>query len=127
MKTQVYFISILLFILVVMIFALQNASSVTLKLWFWDFNSSLSLIILASMILGALITTLIGFPSKNKKNHQLKSYQEELEILKESVKILEKQEVSSRKKLLRKEKKNDSSEKDSDTEKNEEKVEKKSK
>ena len=105
MKTQLYFILILIFVLLVMLFALQNAYTITLKLVFWDVKSPLSLVIIVSMMLGAIISILVEMPSKSKKNQRLKTSEEELDILKERIKGLETQEVKMRKNLLKKDKK----------------------
>ena len=44
-------------------FALQNNSPVVVNLFFWSFESSLALVLLASLALGALILGLVNTPA----------------------------------------------------------------
>jgi uncharacterized integral membrane protein len=50
------YIIILIITVLVVIFALQNAGQVHIKLWFFDLDASLSLIIILMFAAGALIT-----------------------------------------------------------------------
>lgn len=71
--------------LLIVIFATQNAQSVVVHLWIVKFNSPLSLIIIGSLVLGALITWLsmvfeLRKCKKNlsKRNQEIKHLKEEL-------------------------------------------------
>ncbi len=58
---QVFLIAVLLFALLVSVFAVQNATTVTIRLLFWTFEGvSLSLIVLGSVATGAIIAFILG-------------------------------------------------------------------
>ncbi|MCX8027445.1 MAG: lipopolysaccharide assembly protein LapA domain-containing protein [Thermodesulfovibrionales bacterium] len=61
-------ILILLLILMttVAVFAIQNASTVTISFFFWRFESSLAVIIFLSLICGSVMTVLVYTMSKIK-------------------------------------------------------------
>jgi uncharacterized integral membrane protein len=62
---QFYVILGLLFSLVVAIFAVQNSTSVDVKFLAWGFNNiSLVLVIITSVVGGALITLLFSLPTQ---------------------------------------------------------------
>ena len=106
MKTKLYLIATILIIVLILIFVWQNSTPVTLKLWFWETQITLSFVILASLLIGALIYKLITIPAQYKKDEAINKHQEELEILKENVKKLEKEGYKTRKKLMQTEKMN---------------------
>lgn len=66
---QKYLIASLLLVIVVVIFALQNAATVTITLWFWNIEAPLALAILTSLLIGALAGVL--FSGKRKKVVQI--------------------------------------------------------
>lgn len=78
-------IIILIIGLLIVIFAVQNASSIEIELWFFKFNSPISLIIIGSVVLGALISWFFMFIEirKHKKtigkmNYTIKKLKKEL-------------------------------------------------
>ena len=60
-------IIILAFVILTAIFALQNSAEVVIKLWFWSFDTSLTLIIILTFAAGALIGILFSIPGKKRK------------------------------------------------------------
>ena len=50
---------ILLFALFIAVFSIQNASPVLIRLFVWDFNISLVLIVLGAIVFGAILMTLV--------------------------------------------------------------------
>jgi len=78
------FIIVLFLSLLIVIFATQNAQQVTVHLWVVKFESPLSLLIIGSLVLGALITWLsLVFELRKrkkiitKKNQELKHLKDE--------------------------------------------------
>ena len=65
------FISLVILILVV-VFVLQNAMQIKVSLWFWDIESSLALILFATLILGIVVGFLFSFSNKKKVNKEVK-------------------------------------------------------
>ncbi len=59
---QFYLIMALLLATVVAIFAVQNAEEVTVHFLVWTFQSSVVVVILISVGLGALLATLVSLP-----------------------------------------------------------------
>ncbi len=56
--------------LIMVVFAVQNAASVTIKLFFWELSSSLSLVIIICIVLGSVVGsafTFFSFSMKVKK------------------------------------------------------------
>lgn len=78
----------------VVAFALQNTAIVTVALFSWSFESSLSLIIILAIASGALVSFLWLFPSNIKKGFQISSLKKqniklenELNIKKNEIKL----------------------------------------
>ena len=59
---QLLFILGIVFAIVAVTFALQNNASVTVAFGFWHFDSSLAVVLLLAIGLGALITGLVSTP-----------------------------------------------------------------
>jgi|GEM_PF-6820973 len=55
MKAQILFLAALLFAVLVAVFARQNVEPVDVSFLFWEFESSLALLILCSVLVGALL------------------------------------------------------------------------
>ena len=70
--------------IILVVFAIQNAAIVDLKLWFWEVRSSQALIILITLALGSLIGVLVSIPSRAKKNKEIERLKKELNMLKEN-------------------------------------------
>ncbi|WP_102400814.1 LapA family protein [Haloimpatiens massiliensis] len=68
------FIVWLVFALLITIFTIQNAAVITVKLFMWQFNISLAVIILLCIIIGAVVGTLLGL----KKEMNLKKENKKL-------------------------------------------------
>jgi len=77
------FIIVVFLSLLIVIFATQNAQQVTVQLWITQFKSPLSLVIIGSLVLGALITWLFMFVEHRKCKKKLNKKNQELEHLKE--------------------------------------------
>ncbi len=58
---------ILLFAILIVIFALQNSAEVVINLWFWSINISLALIVILAFALGALVGILFSIPQRRRK------------------------------------------------------------
>ncbi len=86
---QKTFIVILVIILAVVFFALDNSTTVNIKFWLWSTESNLSLVLILSVIIGAIISSLLSLPYRNKmirelrtKEKKIKSQEEEIRQLK---------------------------------------------
>ena len=78
---QKTFIAVLLISVAVVIFALQNSSAVTVRIGIWNFDASLSLVILASLTLGALVSFLFSLITIHKKNKTIREKEHEIRAL----------------------------------------------
>ena len=78
---QFYLIIALLLATVVAIFAVQNAEEVTVHFLVWTFQSSVVVVILISVGLGALLATLVSLPQTLKARRRLKETEARLERL----------------------------------------------
>lgn len=79
----------LIFAILIAIFAIQNASIVALNILMWEFEISLAVVVLGSIIFGALVIGIFSYFKQfqlKRKNRNLKleiqAQQEELEDLK---------------------------------------------
>ncbi|MCL6573059.1 MAG: LapA family protein [Bacillus sp. (in: Bacteria)] len=70
---QQYFILSLIASIIVVVFAITNAATVPVKIFFAQYELSLALIIFISTALGAVIATMIAFVKQFKLNKQIKS------------------------------------------------------
>jgi len=77
---QIRLIAALLIALLAVIFALQNATTVTVTLLFWPFTGSLALILLGAVFVGALLSLLLSAPSTVRRR---RSRSEEQKRIKE--------------------------------------------
>lgn len=79
---QLYVIVGLLFAMAVAVFAVQNSTGVNVNFLFWSFsNISLVLVILGSVVGGAVITVLLGLPRQLRnamKIHDLNAHNQRL-------------------------------------------------
>jgi len=60
-------IIILVFIVLVAIFALQNSSEVVIRLWFWSLETSLALVLILTFSAGAIMGILFSLGGKKRK------------------------------------------------------------
>lgn len=72
---QVFLISALLFSVFVAIFAVQNAVQVTVNLLFWNFQTSLVLVILSAAVLGAFIMFFMALFRQFNLARKIKDYE----------------------------------------------------
>ncbi len=86
----------LIFAILIAIFAIQNASIVALNILMWEFEISLAVVVLGSIIFGALVIGIFSYFKQfqlKRKNKNLKleiqSLKEELDELKEEKRRLE--------------------------------------
>jgi uncharacterized integral membrane protein len=70
--------------IILVIFTIQNADPVDLKLWFWEVKSSQALIILITLALGSVIGVLVSIPSRSKKKKEIEQLKKEIKTLKEN-------------------------------------------
>ncbi len=59
-------ILVILFAILLIIFALQNTEVVTVKLWFWETNTSRALLIFLCIAVGIFIGILVPSPKGEK-------------------------------------------------------------
>src|SRR6056297_1753255 len=86
----------LIFAIIIAIFAIQNASIVALNILMWEFEISLAVVVLGSIIFGALVIGIFSYFKQfqlKRKNRNLKleiqSLKEELEDVNEKNRKLE--------------------------------------
>ncbi|WP_051931551.1 LapA family protein [Clostridium sp. KNHs214] len=80
------FIVWLIFALLVTIFTIQNATVITVKLFMWQFNISLAVIILLCIIIGAVVGTLLGLKKEMNLKKENKKLTNEVVSLEEKIK-----------------------------------------
>ncbi len=71
----------LILAIIVVIFALQNSDTVLVKLWFWEVQSSVALVMLIILLIGAILGVLFSLPSIFRKNKKIEELQEKLRKL----------------------------------------------
>jgi uncharacterized integral membrane protein len=81
--TQLYLIIALLLATLVAIFAVQNAAEITIRFLLWTFQSSVVVVILIALGVGALLAALVSLPQTLKARRRLKETEEKLERLSE--------------------------------------------
>jgi len=92
---QVYLILALIFSLGVAVFAVQNALSVDINLFFWHFNDiSLVLVILGAALIGATVAGLFGAVKQLKLAKDLRQYKMQTSELQQKVDVLEKKSAN---------------------------------
>ncbi len=64
-------IAALTLVLLIVIFALQNADIVTITIYFWEFTSYISLIMILMLFLGVVMGVLFSWPSIRKRNSRI--------------------------------------------------------
>ena len=71
----------LILAIIVVIFALQNSDTVTVKLWFWEVQSSVALVMLIILLIGAILGVMFSLPSIFKKNKKIEDLEEQIRKL----------------------------------------------
>lgn len=92
---QKTFIGILIIILIVVLFALNNSTTVKINFWIWNVESNLSLVLILSVIFGALSSFLLSLPYRTKKNHEIKGRDKRIKSLEDEVLRLKKDNPNS--------------------------------
>jgi len=72
-------IFLLIFTVLIAIFALQNSGEVEIKLWFWSIRTSLVLILILTFAFGALAGILFSLPGWSSRSSGKKQDQQEQE------------------------------------------------
>lgn len=70
-------------------FALQNNVPVTVTFLIWRFDSTLAMVLLLALGLGAIITAMVSTPTALRKQWQLSRQRKEIASLREAVNELE--------------------------------------
>jgi uncharacterized integral membrane protein len=71
---------ILVFAVLVAIFALQNSAEVVIKFWFWSIETSVALIVVLTFATGALMGILFSIPRRKKKKLRDETAEVPLEV-----------------------------------------------
>ena len=69
---------IIVFTILVAIFALQNSAAVVIRLWFWSADTSLALVVILTFAAGALMGILFSIPGRKRKKEPLPPAAEEI-------------------------------------------------
>jgi len=86
---QKTFIGVLLVILAVVLFSLDNSKIIVINFWIWQLESNLSLVLIVSVFFGALASFLFSLPYRAKKNGEIKNRDKMIKNLEEKIKQLE--------------------------------------
>lgn len=88
---MIYIILAMLISFLAAAFAIQNAVAVWVRMFFWEFETSLVLVILGSICLGFLVAMLFTMYFKLKNFWQLRRQEREINELQEKIILLEAQ------------------------------------
>lgn len=67
--------------LLAVVFAIQNAQTIMVKLFFWDFSSSMALMMLITLVIGIASGMMTLFPTIYRKNSSIKSHSKRINEL----------------------------------------------
>ena len=94
------FLFIALFIAALaIIFAAQNNASTTVSFFFWEFNSSLALLLLIALATGAAISVLFSLPSNIKARWTIRQQRKKMTEMEASLENLNVQNVELKTRL----------------------------
>jgi uncharacterized integral membrane protein len=82
---QKTFIGVLLVILAVVLFSLDNSKIIVINFWVWKLESNLSLVLIVSVFFGALSSFLFSLPYRAKKNREIKKRDKIIKTLEEKI------------------------------------------
>ena len=82
---QKTFIGILVLIVIVVLFALQNDQPVQVDFWVVKYSSGLSLVIFLAVTFGALASFLLSIPYRTRKNKEIRERDERIEFLEDEI------------------------------------------
>lgn len=71
----------LIIALIAVVFALQNAISISVNFLFWNFQGSLALILLTTLALGVFVGLLVSVPSVLRRNRKISHQKKRIEEL----------------------------------------------
>ena len=91
----IYLIVALIILIITVIFALQNAVSVTISFLVWEFTGSLSLVLLGTLAVGLLIGWLVLTPSMLKNAFTISTQRKRITTLENEINANEAQEVEA--------------------------------
>ena len=86
---QKTFIGILLVILGVVLFALNNSSVVSINFWKWSIESNLSLVIIVAVTFGAITSFILSLPYRARKNNEIRNRDRTIKGLESEIRKLE--------------------------------------
>lgn len=75
----------LLIAIIAVVFALQNTMAVTVSFFVWQFDQSLALVLLLTMVVGVLIGIFTVLPGSARSKWRLKSQRKKIEALEKSL------------------------------------------
>jgi uncharacterized integral membrane protein len=78
---QIFIVVSLLIAIVAVVFALQNMAAVTVSFLFWNFDSSLALVLLGTLAVGVLISLLASMPGSIRSKLAVSSQKKKLTAL----------------------------------------------
>jgi len=76
-----YTIIAIIIALLAVVFAMQNAKPAEVTLFFWDFSSSMALMMLITLVIGIISGMLTLFPTIYRKNSSIKSHSKRINEL----------------------------------------------
>lgn len=78
---QKTYIGVLLVILAVVLFSLDNSTVIDIHFWKWSVESNLSLVLIVSVTFGAITGFLLSLPYRAKKNHEIRKLDKQIKSL----------------------------------------------
>jgi len=91
----IYLIVALIILIITVIFALQNAVSVTISFLVWEFTGSLSLVLLGTLTVGLLIGWLVLTPSMLKRAFTISTQRKRITALEKEINANEPEEAAA--------------------------------
>ncbi len=78
---ELYLILAVVLGIFISVFAIQNAAPVTVKFIFWQFESSLAVLIILAILTGMLLVFLLSIPGRLKRRKELYDKQKKIREL----------------------------------------------
>jgi lipopolysaccharide assembly protein A len=78
------------------VFAMQNLESVTVAFFTWQIEGSLALILIISMVAGALVSSLLYFSERVKKSFQISNLKNRVNELEEKLAVKEREVIKEK-------------------------------
>ena len=76
---------VLTILLVIVIFSLQNAVYVNVRLFLWRFTISLPVLILLSLTIGAYLSFMFSIPGRSKKNRKIENLEKKIDEMRKEI------------------------------------------